>query len=604
MANSKISALTAATTPLVGTETLPIVQGGVTVKTTVANITNGGGYAGSFTTLASTGNTTLGDATTDTVTVNGYMGIGGATPAANIGVYLVNNGTLTTTAQFGLQVDTTGSSASTTSIQAILARAGTAAAAFTVVDLAGIRISDAVKGAGSTITNQYGLRVIDQTQGTNNYGISSAVTSGTGKWNIYASGTADNYINGALGIGSTTLTGFSVRIAKPITGAVTSYGIFSAGTIQSDVTTTASIYESSPSTVAAAFTLTTLRQFRANQSTIGAGSVVTTQYGFLVENTLIGATSNYAFYGNIAAPTSGIATTGTISTISSSTTTVTVNHNAITYTNGQTVTISATANATALVSGATCTILTVGTTDFTLIGAASNTVGVSFTATGAGTGTGTVTLNVQGSGKTVAGAASGSFTYTTTTSQTFAAVTVLTGSVTVSTRYNLYMGGTAPNYLAGGLNVGATTNPGAGNISLTGNVVQGTAAKGFDFSANTPLAGKTSTILNWYEEGTWTPNQGAGLTLVGAFSSTGTYTRIGRQVSISGTVTGATSVAVTAAGVITSNLPFTVVTAGHGDATNVAVNASATVICTSTSVTAAAAIAATATITFSATYFV
>jgi len=138
----------------------------------------------------------------------------------------------------------------------------------------------------------------------------------------------------------------------------------------------------------------------------------------------------------------------------------------------------------------------------------------------------------------------------------------------------------------------------------TGNIVPQTAARGIDFSANTPAAGKTSTILNWYEEGTFTPNQGAGLTLVGAFSSTGRYTRIGRQVSISGTVTGATSVAITAAGVITSNLPFTVVTAGHGGATNVAINASATVICTGTSVTSAGAIAATGTITFSATYFV
>ena len=138
----------------------------------------------------------------------------------------------------------------------------------------------------------------------------------------------------------------------------------------------------------------------------------------------------------------------------------------------------------------------------------------------------------------------------------------------------------------------------------TGNLIPGTAAKGINFTANTPAAGMTSQLLNWYEEGTWTPNQGAGLTLGGAFSSTGRYTRIGRQVSISGTVTGATSVAVTAAGVITSNLPFTVVTAGHGDATNVAITASATVICTGTSVTAAAAIVATGTITFSATYFV
>jgi len=143
------------------------------------------------------------------------------------------------------------------------------------------------------------------------------------------------------------------------------------------------------------------------------------------------------------------------------------------------------------------------------------------------------------------------------------------------------------------------------NFTLTsGNFVLGTAAKGINFTANTPAAGMTSQLLNWYEEGTWTPNQGAGLTLVGAFSSTGRYTRIGRQVSISGTVTGATTVALAAAGVITSNLPFTVVTAGHGDATNVAVNTSATVICTGTSVTSAAAIGATATITFSATYFV
>ena len=51
MANSKISALTSVTTPLAGTETLPIVQGGVTVKATVANITGAGAYAGSFTSV-------------------------------------------------------------------------------------------------------------------------------------------------------------------------------------------------------------------------------------------------------------------------------------------------------------------------------------------------------------------------------------------------------------------------------------------------------------------------------------------------------------------------------------------------------------------------
>jgi hypothetical protein len=41
MANSKISALPAASTPLAGTETLPIVQGGITEQVSVANLTAG-----------------------------------------------------------------------------------------------------------------------------------------------------------------------------------------------------------------------------------------------------------------------------------------------------------------------------------------------------------------------------------------------------------------------------------------------------------------------------------------------------------------------------------------------------------------------------------
>lgn len=67
----------------------------------------------------------------------------------------------------------------------------------------------------------------------------------------------------------------------------------------------------------------------------------------------------------------------------------------------------------------------------------------------------------------------------------------------------------------------------------TGNLVQGTAAKGFNFSANTPAAGKTSTLLNWYEEGTFTP------TIIGTTdpgtgtynAQAGRYTRIGRVVT-------------------------------------------------------------------------
>jgi len=48
----------------------------------------------------------------------------------------------------------------------------------------------------------------------------------------------------------------------------------------------------------------------------------------------------------------------------------------------------------------------------------------------------------------------------------------------------------------------------------TQNLVQGTAAKGVNFTANTPAAGMTSQLPTWYEQGTWTQNQGVGLPVV------------------------------------------------------------------------------------------
>ena len=97
---------------------------------------------------------------------------------------------------------------------------------------------------------------------------------------------------------------------------------------------------------------------------------------------------------------------------------------------------------------------------------------------------------------------------------------------------------------------------GTNNFKVTtGNLVIGTAGKGIDFSA-TPGTG-TSELFSDYEEGTWTPNQGSGLTVVGAFSSSGTYTKVGRTVFVSGELFGATSIAIPAADIITTNLPFT-----------------------------------------------
>ena len=70
-----------------------------------------------------------------------------------------------------------------------------------------------------------------------------------------------------------------------------------------------------------------------------------------------------------------------------------------------------------------------------------------------------------------------------------------------------------------------------GAIQLSDNVIQATAGKGINFTANTPATGMTSELLNWYEEGTFTPTITT-LTFTGSPTYTGHYVRTGRLVYI------------------------------------------------------------------------
>ena len=83
------------------------------------------------------------------------------------------------------------------------------------------------------------------------------------------------------------------------------------------------------------------------------------------------------------------------------------------------------------------------------------------------------------------------------------------------------------------------------DLSSDSNLIPLIAAKNINFTANTPAAGMTSQLLNWYEEGTWTPSVGGTATYT---IQSGTYTRIGRVVHVKGSLqinaigTGSTSV--------------------------------------------------------------
>lgn len=147
------------------------------------------------TTINATGNVILGDASTDTVTVNGYMGVGGA-PIAGVGIYARPTVSAIASVALSNKLFTAASSAITT--------ANT------------VQVLNPTLGSGSSITDLVGVYIQEQNAGTTNKGLVSEVSSGINKWNIYASGTAANLMAGGL-----IQTGYNVPAAG--TALVTGY---------------------------------------------------------------------------------------------------------------------------------------------------------------------------------------------------------------------------------------------------------------------------------------------------------------------------------------------------------------------------------------------
>ena len=172
--------------------------------------------------------------------------------------------------QNAITLTTTGTSGAATLVGATLNIPNYGTALANYLPLAGGTLTGTLNGTTS-IMSGVGL----------NYGFQGLLSAGTGRWNLYMTGTAANHLQGNLLIGGTGLPlNRKISIEGNITGAATSYGIDQFVTISSDVTTSMFGYRSNPSTAAAAFTLPDLYHFYANDAGIGAGSSVTRQYGF------------------------------------------------------------------------------------------------------------------------------------------------------------------------------------------------------------------------------------------------------------------------------------------------------------------------------------
>ena len=132
-----------------------------------------------------------------------------------------------------------------------------------------------------------------------------------------------------------------------------------------------------------------------------------------------------------------------------------------------------------------------------------------------------------------------------------------------------------------------------GHLIVPAGITLGTTAGTYN-AANT---------LDDYEEGTWTPDTSYA-TFVGTPSSEGTYTKIGRMVVVRGSVTGGTSVAVGATGILAGALPFTSALNSTGIMVASTNTESGGIRATGTFLVATNNMSATASITFTATYFV
>lgn len=94
-----------------------------------------------------------------------------------------------------------GTSGTVTGVVANMGRAGNSSTA--IVTTASVFYAmQALNFAGGTLTNWRGFYCEPSTAATNNYAFQGQIASGTGRYNLYMDGTADNYLAGSLGIGT------------------------------------------------------------------------------------------------------------------------------------------------------------------------------------------------------------------------------------------------------------------------------------------------------------------------------------------------------------------------------------------------------------------
>lgn len=254
--------------------------------------------------LSVEGNTTLGDATTDTLTVNvaTLTWAGGDKTIDLTGATTRTLTLLNSTASQVTNLDLSDGSLYTGGTQRL-----TNAGALT--NITGISSSGTITLSGLTVSRAV---FTDSSSNLTTTAASSALSSslsdetGTGGVAVFSTApsvTALTVSSGNLGVNTSINAAYAVNIGGSSLSGTTQIGLLSAPTYSSSATSEGVGLYVQPATAASSFTLTTATGLRIDNTSEGAGSAITTMRGIYVNSMTAGSTSNYGIY--VDAPSGG-----------------------------------------------------------------------------------------------------------------------------------------------------------------------------------------------------------------------------------------------------------------------------------------------------------
>ena len=179
-------------------------------------------------------------------------------------------------------------------------------------------VSQGTFGAGTSVVIQVGFDVSNNmTGGVNNYGFRGEIASGTGRWNLYMSGSANNYLAGNLLIDSTSDTGQKLQVTgtTSFTGTTATDG----GQLGSELTTTGSGTNWAGTGFATGYTHTT-GSVVALTTSLAAGN----GNFYKITYTITGRTAGSVVINYGGYISGGITSTGTISPRATATTSLSI----------------------------------------------------------------------------------------------------------------------------------------------------------------------------------------------------------------------------------------------------------------------------------------